>query len=838
MSYTSYNNYLGSQRCCNTKNSNSGSVSQGAQGAQGKPGPIGPSGSGETGLRVVGPFDIIGETGSILLSYPSEPGTTGVYYTEAIKLYNSGVGTGPDIIFSGNLIPDKTNTYTLGTPDLTWKDINIGPGTVTFVYPGGLTAASISANINSIVYTETGFATPFINIGPAIDQNQPLGAAAGWQVGSTGTFGTPDFDLIAQQFGQTGFTGSIYSLINNPGPTGSTGPTGPTGSTGSTGPTGLQGSTGSTGPTGPTGLQGSTGSTGPTGLQGSTGNTGLQGSTGSTGPTGLQGLTGNTGLQGSTGSTGPTGPTGPQGLIGPQGSTGLQGETGSFSFGSTGYGNIVVYDGLTANYSTLLGITSGLSGSYINVNCDIIPSIDGMYSLGSTANYFEHIYVGPHSIRVIGSTTGQSGSIGLNDNGVIFSPNGFASSFLSIYNMGYTGITGGTYNAGWKIYAVGDNPTDPNFDLVAQKFITNGAQGTIGLTGFTGATYSLINNPGPQGPTGLQGSQGPTGSTGLQGSQGPTGSTGLQGATGLQGSTGSTGPTGSTGLQGSQGSTGLQGATGLQGSQGSTGLTGSTGVKGDTGSTGPQGYTGSSGLSPWSNITYNGNTYLGYTGALAIFAPGQTGLICPGSSFIDFGSAIVKGSTFTGYAVNAVLATYATNATGVYSTNASGSTASSITFLPPGTLSGTYPSLNFKNDLTYTPSASLLNCSNLKVEGSIQIPTGSTGSTGSSLSIYTPSEKPSFYTQYIGYTGTTNTISTLTIGTTGMPLNGMWMINMYNGGSGFLTIGSSGLGVNIMTTYKNNIKVPGFTYAMGTLTYTTFPSPGGSKYIWSVNLIA
>ena len=98
-----------------------------------------------------------------------------MYYTEAIKLYNSGVGTGPDIIFSGNLIPTLTNTYTLGNPDLTWKDINIGPGTVTFVYPGGLTAASISANQNSIIYTETGFATPYINIGPAIDQNQPFG---------------------------------------------------------------------------------------------------------------------------------------------------------------------------------------------------------------------------------------------------------------------------------------------------------------------------------------------------------------------------------------------------------------------------------------------------------------------------------------------------------------------------------------------------------------------------------------------------------------------------------------------------------------------------------------
>lgn len=96
MSYKSYNNYLGSQRCCNT----TGPGSKGAQGAQGAGGPIGPIGG--SGLQVIGPFDTIDATASILLSYPSEPGTTGIYYTDAIKLYNSGT-TGTDIIFSGNV---------------------------------------------------------------------------------------------------------------------------------------------------------------------------------------------------------------------------------------------------------------------------------------------------------------------------------------------------------------------------------------------------------------------------------------------------------------------------------------------------------------------------------------------------------------------------------------------------------------------------------------------------------------------------------------------------------------------------------------------------------------
>ena len=55
MSYKSYNNYLGSQRCCNIS-----SVTKGAQGAQGAAGPIGPSG-GATGAQ--------GATGAPTIQY-------------------------------------------------------------------------------------------------------------------------------------------------------------------------------------------------------------------------------------------------------------------------------------------------------------------------------------------------------------------------------------------------------------------------------------------------------------------------------------------------------------------------------------------------------------------------------------------------------------------------------------------------------------------------------------------------------------------------------------------------------------------------------------------------
>jgi hypothetical protein len=147
---------------------------------------------------------------------------------------------------------------------MTWKEINIGPGTINMGGVNGI-QARIGTDQNSIVYSQFGFATPFINIGPAIDLLDP-GAIGGWVIGPTGAYGTADYDLIARlklegQGLPAGLTGPTYSLIKRVGPTGLQGPTGVTGITGAVGagPTGLTGVTGVTGVTGFTGPQGPTG---------------------------------------------------------------------------------------------------------------------------------------------------------------------------------------------------------------------------------------------------------------------------------------------------------------------------------------------------------------------------------------------------------------------------------------------------------------------------------------------------------------------------------------------------------------------------------------------------
>ena len=226
--------------------SNGGGVT-GVAGPTGFTGPVGPTGS--IAIKGTG-------SGSILLK-----GNDGIYYSDTLK-----VDENENIIIDGNLLPNPDNLRSLGSFDNRWSEIFIGPGTVNLFGPSLTKFATISADDNTIAYTETGFATPFINVGPS--QLTPY-AVGGWQIRPNGVQGNINYDLIAQEVipgGTGGTTGQIYSLIKSQ--SGLTGPTGFTGP-GFTGPTGV----GATGLTGPTGFTGP-GFTGPTGV-GATGSTGV-----------------------------------------------------------------------------------------------------------------------------------------------------------------------------------------------------------------------------------------------------------------------------------------------------------------------------------------------------------------------------------------------------------------------------------------------------------------------------------------------------------------------------------------------------------------------------------
>jgi hypothetical protein len=246
--YANYSQYLGSQRCCNLN----------SLGPVGPPGPVGPAAvgpigstgshgaTGPTGRSCRGPTGppgsasgITGPTGAIAVLGPGTGavllnGVDGIYYSDILT---SNV---EEVDIAGNFVPTISNTFTLGYTGSRWKDIYIGPGSLNIAGPTGSIPATIGSNLAGIAYSQFGFVTPFLNVGPNIDQLAPLGTVGGWQIYGTGPTGTFFTDLVAQLIntGGTGLVGPAYSLLFNNGYSGNTGHTGHTGHTGPTGPTG------------------------------------------------------------------------------------------------------------------------------------------------------------------------------------------------------------------------------------------------------------------------------------------------------------------------------------------------------------------------------------------------------------------------------------------------------------------------------------------------------------------------------------------------------------------------------------------------------------------------
>lgn len=170
-----YSNYLSQKECCRTKGG-----PQGADGKQGPEGPIGPYGYtgptgpiGSTGRSCRGPtgptgpagiLGITGGTGYILLNNPE--GSDNVYYSSMLRVQDSS-----NIIVNGNFIPDPNQIWTLGTASQRWQSIYVGNATVN------IGQATLASDDDGIAYTQNGFATPFINVGPKI---QTTGAVGGW----------------------------------------------------------------------------------------------------------------------------------------------------------------------------------------------------------------------------------------------------------------------------------------------------------------------------------------------------------------------------------------------------------------------------------------------------------------------------------------------------------------------------------------------------------------------------------------------------------------------------------------------------------------------------------
>jgi len=345
MSFNSYSNYLGANRCCNGR-------INGSQGLQGPPGPKGPQGIiGATGAKGdTGATGSKGDTGAT-----GSKGDTGATGSKGDKGATGSKGATGDKGDTG----DKGATGDKGDKGATGAT--------------GATGAS----------------------GAKGDKGDTGSTGSKGDKGDTGATGATGSTGDKGDKGDTGATGDK----GDKGDTGATGDKGDKGDTGATGDKGDKGATGSTG------SKGDTGDTGATGDKGDKGDTGATGATGATGSTGSKGDTGDTGATGSTGAKGDKGDTGTSPFL----NTSISYGAGYTGVGYTGdvmvFGGLYVSGGIDPTFLTLEPqvsnpIPTGLTGIWVdNTNGNLkynnatvyptvvsVPTLDEVLTAGNSAN--------------------------------------------------------------------------------------------------------------------------------------------------------------------------------------------------------------------------------------------------------------------------------------------------------------------------------------------------------------------------------------------------------------------------------------------------------------------
>jgi hypothetical protein len=160
---------------------------------------------------------------------------------------------------------------------------------------------------------------------------------------------------------------------------------------------------------------------------------------------------------------------GPQGLLGPQGG-GIGGASSQFMFNQSGAAT-----GSNQGLTYLESPTGGL----IYAGTSIIPSQDSVFNLGSPDKLWKSIYISTGTVFI-----GPTGTLGLDNNGVISSAAGFATPFVNVGSITPgNGIT--LYNQGDKLWF------QNQYGASGPISIFNVAQNSVNNTFFTGGNIGI-----------------------------------------------------------------------------------------------------------------------------------------------------------------------------------------------------------------------------------------------------------------------------------------------------------------------------------------------------------
>lgn len=105
----------------------------------------------------------------------------------------------------------------------------------------------------------------------------------------------------------------------------------------------------------------------------------------------------------------------------------------------------VVFSGVSGNTTYQMTVQDFIKSiPFGTMYQDLIPDVANTHSIGSSGRTIQSIHVGPGTVFI-----GPNGALGIDDNGVLFSLNGFASNFLvlgAVTESGVTTTSGVTFN--------------------------------------------------------------------------------------------------------------------------------------------------------------------------------------------------------------------------------------------------------------------------------------------------------------------------------------------------------------------------------------------------------
>ncbi len=189
----------------------------------------------------------------------------------------------------------------------------------------------------------------------------------------------------------------------------------------------------------------------------------------------------------------------------------------------------VVFSGVSGNTTYQMTIQDLIKSTpFGTMYQSWIPDVTDIYEIGSPTRTIKEIHVGTGTVFI-----GPNGALGIDDTGVLFSLNGFASNFLVLGAVTESGVT---ITSGVTFTVVNDEvilaPVSGQTYNLNQQLIPTGGTVNQVLTQTGNTLYDWGWVSYSANTSGTSGSSGSSGTSGVDGTSGTSGTSGTNGSSG------------------------------------------------------------------------------------------------------------------------------------------------------------------------------------------------------------------------------------------------------------------------------------------------------------------